>query len=254
MQDLLHTDHVTIQSRFRILPRLTTRFNIVDDSEQTIGTLISHPAWSFPVLWFVGFLLEIGMIAGGIYLAINQKGNGLYIGAGIAFLGVLMLLLFRFHSFLATRAPTSIELRDRNNDLVLTSRKGWALFQPLFTLTDGQGNTLGQSRQSFLWGDRKYLLWDDKGQRWGSINRRLIGSKYDAYRGNKAVARFRKKLIDARKLLGLRSYLLEFQDSSLTPQERAVILGTIANTDVLMRQKKLRDDKENIPTPVPTKN
>ncbi len=247
MHELLQSDRLIIQAKFRILPRLTTRFNVIDDANKTIGTLIFHPAWSYPVLWFVGLLLELSLLAGGIYLAVQQSGNTRYAGIGIALVGFVMTFFLRFHSFLATRTPTKIELWDRDNKLVLSSHKGWALSRPLFTISDAQGKTVGQARQSFLRGDRKYILWDDQNKRWGDIKRAFIGSRYAVQRNGKPVARLRKNLLDVRKLLGMRSFMLEFQEASLSPKERMLIVGSIANTDVLTRQKKLREE----PTPSP---
>ena len=250
MSDLLHSDHFTIQSKLSFIPRLTTRFNIVDDNNNSIGTLVFHPAWSFPLLWIVGFLFEIALISGGIYLAVKQEGNLRLAGIGIACFGVLALLLFRFHSFLATRSPSTTEIRDRGNTLLLSARKGWAFAQPLLSIYDAQNKLLGTSRQSLFWGDRKILLWDAQGNKWGQIKRKLLGFQYRIFRGSKEVARFRRKLVDARKLLGLRSFVLEFSEPSLTTQERSLILATLGNSDVLIRQKKLRKETPQ-PQPVP---
>ncbi len=252
MHELLQSDRLIIQARFRILPRLTTRFNVIDDANKAIGTLIFHPAWSYPILWFFGVLLELSLLSGGIYLAVKQSGNPRYIGIGLAFFGLLMALM-RFHSFLATRSPTKIELWDRDNKLVLASHKGWALFQPLFTIHDAKGDIVGQARQSLFWADRKYILWDDQSKRWGDIKRGFIGSRYTVQRNGKPVARMRKNLLDVRKLLGMRSFLVEFQESNLSAKERTLILGAITNTEVLTRQKKLRE--EPVPSPIaPTKS
>ncbi|HAA54860.1 MAG TPA: hypothetical protein DCE42_08880, partial [Myxococcales bacterium] len=55
------------------------------------------------------------------------------------------------------------------------------------------------------------------------------------------------KLIDARRLVtGMKSYTLEFQDPSLTQDERALVLGSLTYVDVLVRQKRMKEDSSEV--------
>lgn len=256
MHRLLQSDHFTIQSKIRWFPSLNTKFQLVDDDNKTIGEIVFHPAWMAPVLWLFGLLFEIGLIGGGVALVVTgADSTQKLIGIGLAVLGLLFLLLVNFRSFLASRASSSIEVSDESGSVILQARKGWAIWRPTFTVWNTQDDRqLGQSRQSFLWGDRHYTIWDAEGNDWGSIRRRPFGFQYRVRKGSKQVARFRRKLIDARKMItGVRSYLLEYEDTQLTEDERALILGSLAYADVLVRQKKLREEKDEKQTSTPKK-
>lgn len=246
MQQLLESDQFTIQSKIKWFPSFKTKFDIVTDEGESIGQIHFHPVLMAPVLWFFGLLLELGLVGGGLYFVLKGENNAKFVGGVMLLIGALLMFLVKFRTFLSSRASSYVEILDASGTQLLEARKGWALWRPTFTVHDTQADEpLGQSRQSFLWGDCHYSLWDSEGKDWGSIRRRPWGFQYRVYHNNEQVARFRRKLIDARKLItGLRSYKLEYQQPDLTPKERALILGTIAYADVLTRQKKLRDDKE----------
>ena len=249
MKELLESDHYTINSKIRWLPALTKKFNVVDDNNSKIGEIIFHPAWMFPVLWLFGLVVELGMIVGGAVLIINKSKSSSMIltGVGLILVGLLFLFVWKFRNFLATRAPSTVEIRDSGNNSILTAKKGWAVWRPKFVVRKSQNEEIvGESQQSLFWGDLYYTLRDTSGQVWGSIRRRPLGFQYRVYKDKAQVARFRRKLIDTRKLItGLRSYLLEYQNSELIEDERALILGTLAYVDVLVRQKRLRKEKTN---------
>ena len=247
MQNLLNSEHFIIQSKFRWFPSLNTKFQIIDDDEKITGEIVLNPAWTSPILWIFGFLTELGLMTGGIYLMITSKSRNSLITAGIIFLfGLLLFFLLGFRNFLASRASSTIKVFDAEKNLILKAVKGWAIWRPTFTIWNTQNDSkIGQSRQSFLFGDRHYVLWDKDGKKWGSIHRRILGFQYRVKKDGTQVARFRRKLVDARKLItGVKSYTLEFQDENLNFDERALILGTLTYADVLVRQKKLSEEKQ----------
>lgn len=240
MQRLLESDHFTIQSQFRWFPSLNTKFQLLDDEGGKLGEVVVHPVWMFPVLWLVGLLLELGMIVGGV--ALIAKADPKWLGGASLLLGLFFLVFFKLRMFLATRAPSSLDVYDESGESVLQASKGWALWRPTFSVTmTKSGKLLGQARQSFFWGDLHTHLWDGEGNKWGSIQRRIFGFQYRVYKGSEQIARFRRKLVDTRKLItGVQSYLLEYQSKDLQIEERAFILGTLTYVDALIRQKKLR--------------
>ncbi len=251
MQQLVEAQHLEIQSKVRWFPSLNIRYQMVGEQGERIGEIILHPAWTTPLLWLLGLLTELGLFAGGFYYVLQGQGGQKWVGATLLGLGAIFTLLVKLHSFLASRAPSTVEVLDANNETVLTATKGWALWKPTFTTTKADGTTrLGQARQSFLWGDCRYTLWDDQGKVWGSIRRRPFGFQYRVFKDSNQIAQFRQQFFDARKLVtGIRSYILTFQDESLTADERSFVLGTMAFVDVLVRQKKLREDEKNKPPP-----
>lgn len=246
MKELLESDRFTLESKVRWFPALTKRFNIINEQGENIGIVIFHPAWMFPILWLAGLLIELGLVAGGIWWMYESQGRSKVYGLGIAILGLLMFLFFKLRDFLSSRAPSSIEIVDRNNTTVLTGRKGWAVWRPTVTITRTQdGQRLGQSKQSLFWGDCHYTIWDDQGETWGSVRRRPFGFQYRVFRDDTQVARFRRLLVDARKMItGMRSYRLEYETDTLAEGERDLIFGTMAYADVMVREKKLRQSRD----------
>lgn len=256
MQKLLESDHFTIQSKIRWFPSFNTKFQIVNDGGQQIGEIIFHPVIMAPILWFFGLLLELALAGGGLYLVFTGENNVKLVGAACALVGAFLIFVVNFRTFLASRASSSVEIFSESGEKLIAARKGWALFRPTFSVYDATTNELiGESRQSMFWGDRYYTVWDKDGNTWGSIKRRVWGFQYRVFRGSEQVARFRRKLIDTRKLItGLRSYLLEYEQEELSSKDRALILGCLAYADVLTRQKKLRDEQgEEAPAPKPAK-
>ena len=251
MNELLQADNFTVQSKFRWFPSLNTKFQLLDDTGEQIGEITFHPAWMSPVLWIFGLLLEVGLVVGGVYQAlIGADSTGKLIGLGLAIVGLFFLSIVSVRTFLSSRASSVIEIHDKNNELVIKAVKGWALFRAVFSIYDMTGDEarlLGESAQSVLWGDRRYMLWDAAGKRWGTIRRRPFGLQYRGSKGSKQVGRFRRKLIDARRLVtGMKSYTLEFQDPSLTQDERALVLGSLTYVDVLVRQKRMKEDSSEV--------
>lgn len=256
MQPLLQTNNLEIQSKIRWFPSLNVRYQVLDaDTNETVGEIIQHPAWSTPFLWVLGWLLNLGLIAGGGYYLLQGQGGQKWFGTVLLALGLVFIFLFKFHSFLSSRASSTVELRGANNQTEVVATKGWALWKPTYTVEKGDGSTrLGQARQSWVWGDCRYTLWDSQGEVWGSIRRRPFGFQYRVFKGSEQIAQFRRMFVDARKLItGIRSYILQFQGSDLNTDERAFVLGTMAFVDVLVRQKKLREKSEQQPAPPPKK-
>ncbi len=250
MQQLATANNIEIQSKIRWFPSLNIKYQVVDeDRNKTLGEIIVHPAWSMPLLWMFGWILELGLLVGGGYWIFQGTGNQKWIGAGLLGLGVIFTLVVKLHSFLASRASSTVEVRDASGETLITATKGWAIWKPTYTVEQGKGGAvLGQSRQSIVWGDCRYTLWDNSGNTWGSIRRRPFGFQYRVFKGSDQVARFRRKWIDTRKLMtGIRSYVLQFQSDALSLDERSFVLGTIAYVDVLVRQKRMKtsDEKGN---------
>lgn len=243
MQQLTTANNIEIQSKIRWFPSLNIKYQVVDeDRNETLGEIVVNPAWSMPFLWLAGWILNLGLIAGGGYWIFQGAGNQKWIGAGLAVFGLLFAFVIRLHSFLASRASSTIDIRDSRGETLVTATKGWAFWKPTFTVEQGKGErVLGQSRQSVVWGDCRYTLWDPSGNTWGSIRRRPFGFQYRVFKGSDQVARFRRKWIDTRKLMtGIRSYVLQFQSNELSFDERSFVLGTIAFVDVLVRQKRIK--------------
>lgn len=255
MESLLQSDHFTLQSKIKWLPSLRTKFEIINAENQHVGSVHFHPVWMSPILWFFGLILELGMVGGGLMFIFQGENNVKFFGGALVAIGAFLMFAIQFRSFLSSRASSFVEIMDAEGQTILSARKGWALFKPNFTVKDElQNKTLGNSRQSFLWGDCAYTIWDETDQEWGSIQRRVWGFQYRIFKGKERVGRFRRKLLDARKMFtGLRSYTFEYENTELSLEERSLMLGTIIYVDVLTRQKELRSDKKETPPPTPTK-
>ncbi len=256
MDNIFNNKNLTIQSKFRWFPSLNTKFQLVDDEGTLMGEIILNPAWSAPFLWLIGFLFEILLIFGGAYLIIRNPKENLIYGAVSVLVGLFLFLGIALHSFLSSRASSTVKIIDKDKKTLLKAVKGWALWRPTFTIRNAETNdVIGTARQAFFFGDRRYILRDKEGKKWGTIRRKLWRLKYRVKKNGRQVAEFRTKLIDARKLItGINSYILEYQDENLTTDERALILGAMTYVDVLSRQKKLSPDKQETKEDTTTEN
>lgn len=258
MQKFMESHEFEIQAQIRNRFSFAVRYDIQSkETEENIGEIIIYPAWSTPFLWLLGIITEIALVVGGLYFVFKGQNNSIWFGLSFLFLGLLFFFGFKFHTFLASRAPSTIKIKDDQKEVIVVGNKGWALWKPIFTVTDGStNNMIGQSRQSFLLGDCRYTLWDHQGNIWGSIRRRPFGFTYRIIKDSKEVAHFRKQFVDARKIMtGVSSYLLDFlkeeketeaenEKTSLIQNEKLFVFGVISYIALLSREKKLKEKEQ----------